>query len=272
MDQIPRSLSDFDGKILLYLFSFLDLHSVCDMAVTSKKFQILANKNLLREIAKIRAELIQLGHPLRNALIFQIIKLKKKDLSAAKELLLEYAAFRKEEFDKHPDPEGVLKKEASSHKAFWYGTDKAGRPCLIIRPKFHAPHKKNYTLLYAIDMFEHACEIVLNHEDVHDFCVILDFKGFGAKNFDLNFARTFITWSRKYYKNLLGACYCVRSPKYALWCWTLVKIFVPAETLKKILISKDKDEAKTILMANFEPEQLPECYGGIAKLAKRFDM
>jgi len=107
---------------------------------------------------------------------------------------------------------------------------------------------------------------------INDFCVILDFEGFGTKNFDLHFARTFITWSRKYFKNLLGNCYCIRSPKYALWCWTIVKMFVPVETIKKIFITKDKIEAKKVLIANFSPEVLPQAYGGTAKLPQRYQL
>lgn len=39
---------------------------------------------------------------------------------------------------------------------------------------------------------------------VQNFTVIVDFDGFGTRNFDLYFARTFVSWSRKYFKNLLG--------------------------------------------------------------------
>jgi len=220
----------------------------------------------------VRKVLVSRGNFLPDAVIFQLLKLKHKDLKATEDLLVEYLKFREEEFAKFPDPKAVIYSEISAHKAFWWGTDKIGRPCLIIRPKMHNPHKKNYTLLYAVHMFEKACDIVWKSTGVNDFCVILDFDGFSTKNFDLHFARTFITWSRKYYKNLLGACYCIRCPKYALWCWAIVKMFVPTETLKKIWIAKDKDDIKIILLDKFAPEKLPVAYGGSCRLPVRYQL
>jgi len=261
-----------NNDIMLYIFSYLQPKELAIASLVTKRWQSVISENQLVGIAKVRNELLEKGHVLPDAVIYQIIKLKKSDLKAALELLLEYVIFRKEEFAKFPDPDGAIKKEQLTRKAFWWQSDKIGRPCLIIRPKFHIPHKKNYTLLYAIHMFEYACDIVWKTTGIKNFCVILDFEGFGTKNFDLNFARTFITWSRKYYKNLLGACYCVRSPKYALWCWSIVKLFVPAETLKKIYISKDKEDAKQILMGNFDSTKLPSTYGGTCRVPVQYKL
>jgi len=262
----------FDDDILLYIFSFLDPADLSASALVQKKWCTVIKQNSLIAIAKVRGDLEWAGSSLPDAVILQIIKLKKFDLKASLELLMEYVEFRKEEFAKFPHPEEVLKKEIATHKAFWWQTDKNGRPCLIIRPRLHIPHKKNFTLLYAIHMLEKACDIVWKTTQVNDFCVILDFEGFSTKNFDLNFARTFITWSRKYYKNLLGTCYCIRSPKYALWCWTIVKMFVPAETLKKIFITKDKEEVKKLLMEKFATDKLPSAYGGTASVPARYSL
>jgi len=271
-DESPLSILGCDDDVLLYIFSYLQPRELGVSAVVNKRWQSVIKQNHLVGISKVRNELLERGSVLPDAVIFQIIKLKKLDLKAALELLQEYVEFRKEEFQKFAKPEEIIHKEVLARKAFWWKHDKSGRPCLIIRPKLHIPHKKNFTLLYAISMFETACDIVWKTTGVNDFCVILDFEGFGTKNFDLNFARTFITWSRKYYKNLLGACYCIRSPKYALWCWAIVKMFVPAETIKKIFISKDKEEAKKILLDKFAPEHLPLAYGGGCRLPVRYQL
>jgi len=150
---------------------------------------------------------------------------------------------------------------------YWCGPDKQHRPSLILRPALHISDKRNSALLYTLILFEEACERIWKiNLRVQDFAVILDFNGFGTKNFDLYFTRTFISWSRKYYKNLLGVCYTIRSPTYGLWCWSLVKMLVPAATIKKINIISG-NEWKKILLENFDVESLPIEYGGTMELS-----
>jgi len=193
-----------------------------------------------------------------------VLKLKKFNRAEAVDLLTDYSIFRREELGRFVDPQRVIQEQIQSKKAFWMSHDKTGRPCIVIRPRLHTPHKNNHTLLYSMVMFEYICELVWRTKSYKNLCVILDFEGFGTKNFDFQFARTFISWSRKYFKNLLGACFCVKSPKYALWCWNLVKIFVPAETLKKVHICK-KDEWQKVLLEHFDASCLLSEFGGTLK-------
>jgi len=274
MDNQRHKNNFFDNHedILLLVFSFLKPNQLATSCLVNKRWDFVIKERLLLEISSVKNSLRNYVHTIPTPVVFQLLKLKKKDMKATEDLLREYLTFREEEFSKFSDPSLVIAAEFQTRKAFWWQTDKMGRPCLIIRPKFHIPNKKNYTLLYAVHMFEKACDIVWKLSGVHDFCVIVDFEGFSTKNFDLHFARTFVAWSRKYFKNLLGACYCIRCPKYALLCWAIVKMFVPGETLKKIAICKDREDAKKVLLEKFTPEKLPMTYGGICQLPSRYLM
>lgn len=182
-------------------------------------------------------------------------------MTDALDLLQEYTHFRAEEYSRFPAAESVLQKEHSSHVAIWFSKDLQGRPTILVRPRLFIPQKKSPTLLLALNLFEQACERIYKTPGIHDLVVIIDFEGFSTKNFDLHFVRTFVSWARKYFKNLLGASFAIRSPSYALWCWQVIRIFIPAATLKKIFILKHH-EWKTVLLHHFGQENLPECYGG----------
>jgi len=94
-----------------------------------------------------------------DSVIFQIYKLKKLNFEESFCLIQEYEEFRIEEYGKFNSPEKVIQMERETRQAVWYSKDKLDRPCIIIRPRFHTPNKKNYTLLFAIHMFEEACDL-----------------------------------------------------------------------------------------------------------------
>ena len=94
---------------------------------------------------------------------------------------------RKLEFSKsNTNPDSILEQKRSG-KAIWYSIDKSGRPCLLIRPSLHST--KHKTVPFAIQLFEQACDI-LYKKNISDVFVILDFEGFGVKNFDLPFVKS----------------------------------------------------------------------------------
>jgi len=259
---MKNTFDDLPFAIVLATFSLLDSHTACRSARVCKNWsKILAEKQLIG-VAFLRERLLACHRvALPDSIIYQIFKLKKRNVADSLEMLADYAHFRKTEFGRFSDPDIALRNEAAKKVAFFMSVDKFGRPCILVRPRLHFVQKKNATLLYALQLFERACDIVFRTRGVEDVVVIVDFEGFGSKNFDLSFVRTFISWARKYYKNLLGSAYCIRSPSYALWCWTLIKIFIPAATLKKVHILKNHDW-KPFLLKQFATDELPRVYGG----------
>jgi len=202
-----------------------------------------------------------------------MLKLKKWDHAASLDLLYEYWRNKKTELNVWKDEvPSVLQSQHNTAKAQWLSRDKNGRPCIVIKPGKHLYQKHNPTLLFAMILFEQACDLIMETEGINDFCVLIDFEGFATRNFDMIFVKNFIMWARKFYKNLLGTCYAIKCPGYALLCWNVVKLLIPAATVEKMIIFK-KDEWRKTILENFSVSSLPIEYGGnttSAKLCRKF--
>eukprot|EP01116_Phalansterium_solitarium_P008994 TRINITY_DN2297_c0_g1_i2.p1 TRINITY_DN2297_c0_g1~~TRINITY_DN2297_c0_g1_i2.p1 ORF type:complete len:297 (+),score=57.54 TRINITY_DN2297_c0_g1_i2:35-892(+) len=267
-EPMSSSAVDLPFEALVFILSRLDTKTLLSASRVCKRWNEASKEKRIHGVVFLRELLDGKNVTLPDFMIHQIYKLKKFNIPESLELLLEYSHFRRAEFSRFPDPDAVIRSEAESRVAFWMGTDSVGRPVILVRPRLHLPQKKNPTLLFALDLFEQACEIVYRKSGISELVVVLDFEGFSTQNFDLTFARTFVSWSRKYFKNLLGASYSIRSPSYALVCWRIVRVFIPAVTLKKIFILKPH-EWQPFMLKHFDPSQLPRVYGGnSAKLDK----
>jgi len=245
-----------DGLLMDLMVDYLDKKDLGHFSCVNRRYSLLVKRNKLKDVLETKIILRNKNIYLPNHTILQILKLKKFDKPSSIEMAASYRDFRISEYERFSDPTKIIKAQARSKKLVQLESlDKDGRPILIIRPSLHIPTKNNDTLLYAVYMFEHVTKFVWN-SGINEFTVILDFDSFTSKNFDFQFARTFITWSRKYFKNLLGACHCIRVPSYAKTCWNVCKLFVPAETIKKIHIYK-KNEWKQPIINHFNINQLP---------------
>eukprot|EP01103_Thecamoeba_quadrilineata_P003880 TRINITY_DN13616_c0_g1_i1.p1 TRINITY_DN13616_c0_g1~~TRINITY_DN13616_c0_g1_i1.p1 ORF type:complete len:305 (+),score=27.57 TRINITY_DN13616_c0_g1_i1:30-944(+) len=274
-----------ENDMLKLIFSFLDLKSLQEACLVCKNWKDIVTRADLLSLSRLTLRLEEKNLNLPVYMISHMFQLAEQDEDAAFDLLCEYSTFRHKEIVRHagssisskPDQrksfdltsqriEQVLREQRQICKVYWSGPDKEQRPSLVLRPALHYSDKRNSALLFALILFEQACERIWKiNLRVKDFAVILDFHGFGTRNFDLYFARTFIGWSRKYYKNLLGVCYTIRSPSYGMFCWNIVKMLVPAATIKKINIIPG-NEWRKILTENFALENLPVEYGGEMQL------
>lgn len=127
---------------------------------------------LLVDIVLLRSRLGAKGIFIPDAIIFQILKLKKFNLVESLELLEDYwvcygyylqsdtlQRCKRSELSKFQDPNAVIKEQLSYRKAMWVGRDRSGRPCILIRPAYHKIEKNSGTLLLAMYLFEQACTL-----------------------------------------------------------------------------------------------------------------
>jgi hypothetical protein len=52
----------------------------------------------------------------------------------------------------------TISQQEKQRKAIWCYNDKKRRPTIIVRPSLHKAKKSNPTILFAMHMFENACE------------------------------------------------------------------------------------------------------------------
>jgi len=258
-------------NVLVTISLLLGKRDLLSMTLVCKEWRDVIDGRKIHMIYEVRQALKQKGVVLKDAIIFQILKLRKYDIPSSVELLVEYWKTQKKEYTNWgEDLDKIIESQLSLGKARWLSRDNRGRPCIMIKPCKHFYQKDNPTLVLAMTLFEQACEFIMVSRTLSDVVVIVDFEGFSFRNFDMGFVTAFIFWARKYFKNLLGACYTIRSPPYAMICWRMVRVLIPQATVEKMLIFK-KDEWRKPLLQNFPANCLPKEYGGMEDCNKLFN-
>lgn len=92
--------------------------------------------------------------------------------------------------------------------------------------------------------------------------VIWDFDGIKLKHIDLHAAKTCIQISADYYPEFFKKIIILNYPRWMHGIWNIVKTFLDARTIGKVIWISSKEELVTELQKYFEVQQIPEWLGG----------
>jgi hypothetical protein len=148
-------------------------------------------------------------------------------------------------------------------KAFFHGGDKQGRPCLIVRARFHFPNQftAEETLRYSIYLAEKASNIA-DSAGTGQICMIYDRGGITDDNQDPKFIsliREMAEVFKDFYAERLAALFILHVSVFHWIMYQAVKVTIPKKTREKIHVMRNLDG----LLEYFEPENLMKEYGGI---------
>lgn len=161
--------------------------------------------------------------------------------------------------------EDEISNELKTGKAFWFGTDKQGRPCLIIKIRRHMPKAVpiEETLRFAVYILEKGTKL-MQEKGVYKIVVIWDRDGFSRKNFDtgmFTLMKQIIGIMQDFYAERLGAVYILHSNWFFKTVMAAIKPFLADKTKEKIkIMGKPTD-----LIQHFDKDQLLPEYGGTSK-------
>lgn len=163
-------------------------------------------------------------------------------------------------------PECITEQEMTPHirtgKAFFHGHDKLGRPCLIVRVRFHFPKDftPEETLRYSIYLAERACE-VSDQSGTGQICLIYDRGGITDANQDPNLislVREMAEVFKDFYAERLGALY-VLNVGWVHWLlYHAVRPTIPKKTREKLHVMRNVGG----LLEYFDRSQLIREHGG----------
>jgi hypothetical protein len=153
------------------------------------------------------------------------------------------------------DPE-TIKKELTSGKAFFHGTDKDGRPLVYIVVRNHDSHDSDDEIQrHLVYLLEKGAELM--KPPTETCTIIFDLSSIHMRNLDLKTTKYFVDMLEKYYPETLGWALVVNSPLIFHGFWKLVHPILPAKTADKVKIVKE-DELKKYV----DESQLLSVYGG----------
>jgi hypothetical protein len=155
-------------------------------------------------------------------------------------------------------------------KAFFYGEDKSGRPCLIIRTRYHWPDQFSIenTMRFVIYCVEQAVQIA-DKNGVGQICVLYDRGNMTDANRDhrlMELIRNLSAMLQDFYAERLGAVY-VLHVNWIYWImYQMVKPLVQRKTGDKVHIFRNANG----LSEFFHPHALMKEYGGTSSFIPEY--
>ena len=189
---------------------------------------------------------------------YRFLKAMSFDPAMACVSLLAMVRWRRE-FRPWELPVERLQKEVAAGKAYYHGTDKKGRPLLIIKASQHSASQRDFEdcRMFACFCMELVCHL-LKRANSRSYVVLYDAGNFGRDNVDLSIVKDLVGGMMKNYPEMMGKVYVVN---YG-WMWSTIYkmaslVLDPRTVAKVSMVSNFKE-----LQSDFDLAQLPREYGG----------
>jgi hypothetical protein len=90
----------------------------------------------------------------------RFLRARQQSVDAALEMWENWVVWRRE-MAVDAIKEDDVRNELESQKALWHGRDRMGRPCLVIRPRYHDPSRRNLEEFkrFAVFIMEQGCRL-----------------------------------------------------------------------------------------------------------------
>ncbi|KAG6520514.1 hypothetical protein ZIOFF_017570 [Zingiber officinale] len=149
--------------------------------------------------------------------------------------------------------------------------DRDGRTVLVLRPGKQNTSSQDNQLRHLVYLLENA--IINLSEDQKQMIWLIDFTGWSLTNsVPIRTARETAHILQSHYPERLGAAYLYNPPRIFETFWKIVKYFLDPKTFQKVkFVYLKNEESVTLFTKNFEPEVLPEDYGGKSKTQYNYE-
>ena len=170
-------------------------------------------------------------------------------------------------------PESINVNEMSNHiatgEAYFYGQDKKGRPCLIVRARYHfaSQFTAQETIRYSIFLAESASRLA-DEAGIGQICMIYDRSGMTDENQEPQFISLIKDMAevfKDFYAERLGALFILHIGVFHWLLYHAVKATIPKRTREKLHVMRNPEN----LTDYFEPDQLLVEYGGTSTYQHR---
>ncbi|XP_076904457.1 CRAL-TRIO domain-containing protein YKL091C-like [Bidens hawaiensis] len=198
--------------------------------------------------------------------IRRFLRASDLDIDKACTMFLKYLKWRKTFVPDGSIPVSDVQNEIAQNKMFMQGSDKIGRPIIVVFGGRHFCNKKGGIeefkrfVVYGLDKL---CSRIPQGQE--KFVVIGDLQGWGYTCSDIRGYLAALSILQDYYPERLGKLFIVHVPYVFMTVWKMVYPFIDEKTKAKIVFVENKQLTST-LMKDIDEDQLPEIYGGDLKL------
>lgn len=179
--------------------------------------------------------------PLDDATFNRYLNARKGDFEAAKAMLEETLAWRKDFGLSQMFTTPWLKsieKETFTGKAYCRGFDREGRSILYMKPRYENTHDHEgnlKNLVYNLERCLASMKKANGSENKGKLVLLIDFAGYSTLNAPpMKTSRATLSILQNHYPERLHAAYCIRAPWIYNAFWSLISPFIDPVTKKKI--------------------------------------
>ncbi|KAF5180352.1 Phosphatidylinositol transfer protein, partial [Thalictrum thalictroides] len=207
-----------------------------------------------------------------DVVLKRFLRHRKLDVEKASDSFLKYLTWRNTFVPNGSISESEIQNQLALKKLFLQGFDKKGRPIAVVFQGRDVPTngKKSLDELkrYMVYILDKICARMSNGQE--QFTAIVDLKGWGFSNFDLNATPLILSMLQEYYPETVGQIYMINQPFTLRAVWKIVSPFIRSNTKKKFVFV-DNNKVTQTLVQDIDEDQLPEIYGGKLPLVVNSD-
>ncbi|KAF7135146.1 hypothetical protein RHSIM_Rhsim08G0198500 [Rhododendron simsii] len=183
-------------------------------------------------------------------MIRRFLRARDLDIEKASAMFLKYLKWKRTFVPTGSISASEIATDLGQNKVFTQGSDKTGRPIMVVFSGRHFPRKGG------LEEFKQGQE---------KFAVIGDMEGWGYANSDVRAYLGALTILQDYHPERLGKLFLIHVPYIFMAVWKAVYPFIDDNTKKKIIFVDNK-KMKSTLLEDIDESQLPEIYGGKLQL------
>ncbi|KAJ8772481.1 hypothetical protein K2173_027658 [Erythroxylum novogranatense] len=193
--------------------------------------------------------------------IRRFLRARDLDVEKASAMFSKYRKWRQEFVPNGPFSPSEIQNEIAQNKMFLQGSDKKGRPIIVVLGARHFKNKAGVDEFKRFVVFglDKACARTPPNQE--KFVCIGDLRGWGFANSDIRGYLAALSIVQDYYPERLGKMYIVHAPYIFMKVWKVVYPFIDKNTREKIVFVEDK-LLKSTFLEDIEESQIPEIYGG----------
>ncbi|OMJ83991.1 hypothetical protein SteCoe_14977 [Stentor coeruleus] len=215
----------------------------------------------LCELTKLIHEITDEEKYTNQDMLIRVLRARDLKVQPAYEMWQKWYRWRKD-YRADEITEEEMKEHIKTGKAFFFGEDNEGRPCLIVRARYHWPNQfaLEETMRYVIYLVEQGVKLA-DEKHTGQMCVIYDRGDISSANKDGNLielGKGLAAMLQDFYAERLGAVY-ILHVNWLYWLiFQAVKPLLNKKTRNKIHILRNVEGLKE----HFNPSQLLVEYGG----------
>ncbi|KAI4304879.1 hypothetical protein MLD38_040338 [Melastoma candidum] len=196
-----------------------------------------------------------------DLMIRRFLRARDLDVEKASNMLLKYLSWRKSFVPNGSISASEIPNELAQDKLFMQGTDKLGRPIVVVHGFKHKPSKSTLEEFkrFVVFSLDKICSRMPSGQE--KFVAIGDLHGWGYTNSDIRGYLASLSILQDCYPERLGKMFIIHVPYVFMTAWKMVYPFIDSRTKKKIVFVENKKLTHTLL-GDIDESQLPDIYGG----------